>query len=116
MSYTTEVAQVPYARMFMALHVAGLLLALWSVRLFVQRASRLRWTIIASAVVLVAAHALYGWMQGRIPVFCVYCGHYDAPRDHLAKSLSMFIMAVTLMLLPAVRRRFRNTSGNLQRS
>lgn len=115
-SYTAEVAQVPYARMFLALHVAGLLMALWSFRLFVQRASRLRWTIIASAMVLVAAHALYWWMQGRIPVFCVYCGHYDAPRDHLAKSLSLLIMVAVLLLFPAVRRRFRNTSGNLRLS
>jgi hypothetical protein len=116
MSYTAEVAQVPYARMFLAIHAAGLLLALWSFRLFIQRASRLRWTISASAVVLVAAHALYWWMQERIPVFCVYCGHYDAPRDHLAKSLSLLIMVVALLLLPAVRRRFRSTSGNLRLS
>jgi len=81
---------------------------MWSFRLFAQRASRLRWTIIASAVVLVAAHAVYWWMQGRIPVFCVYCGHYDAPRDHLAKSLSLLITVVALLLLPAIRRRFRS--------
>jgi hypothetical protein len=115
-AYEREVAQVPYARMFLALHVAGFLLALWSFRLFVQRASRLRWAIIASAAVLVAAHTLYWWMQGRIPVFCVYCGHYDAPRDHLAKSLSMLIMVVVLLLLPAMRRRFSSTSGNLRLS
>lgn len=112
MSYTAEVAQVPYARMFLTLHVAGLLLALWSFRLFVRRASRLRWAVIASAAALVAAHALYWWMQDRIPVFCVYCGHYDAPRDHLARVLSLFVAVVVFLLLPAVRRRFRNASDS----
>jgi hypothetical protein len=111
-SYTAEVAQVPYARMFLALHIAGLLLALWSVRLFVQRASRMRWAIIASAVVLIAAHALYWWMQDRIPVFCVYCGHYDAPRDYLAKSLSLCVAVAAFLLLPAVRRRFHAHPGD----
>lgn len=106
--YEREVGQVPYARLFLALHAAGLLFALWSFRLFVQRASRLRWTVFASTICLVGAHALYWWMQGRIPVFCVYCGHYDAPGDHLAKSLSMLIMVVVLLLLPAVRQRFRS--------
>jgi hypothetical protein len=115
-SYAAEVAHVPYARMFLAMHAAALLLALWSFRLFVQRASMLRWAIIASAVVLVATHTLYWWMQGRIPVFCVYCGHYDAPRDHLAKSLSLLIMVAILLLLPAMRRRFSSTSGNLRLS
>ena len=107
-SYQDEVAQAPYARMFVALHVVGLLLALWSIRLFMRRASSLRWTLVASVLFLVGAHALDWWMQDRIPIFCVYCGHYDAPRDYLAKSLSLLITVVTILLLPAVRRRFRN--------
>jgi hypothetical protein len=115
-SYRSEVGQVPYARMFLALHVAGLLLALWSIRLFLRRASTLRWIILASALCLISAHGLYWLMQDRIPVFCTYCGHYDAPRDHLAKSLSLCVAVTAILLLPAVRRRFRSTSGDLRLS
>lgn len=111
-SYKSELGQVPYARMFLALHFAGFLLALWSIRLFMRRASALRWTLVASVLLLVGAHALYWWMQERIPVFCVYCGHYDAPRDYLAKSLSLFVAITAILLLPAVRRRFRNASDS----
>lgn len=105
-SYTSELGQVPYARLFVALHAAGLLLALWSIRLFMRRASFVRWTLVASVLFLLGAHGLYWWMQDRIPVFCVYCGHYDAPRDYLAKSLSLFVAITAILLLPAVRRRF----------
>lgn len=111
-SYKSELGQVPYARMFLALHAVGLSLALWSIRLFMRRASSLRWALVASVLLLVGAHALYWWMQDRIPVFCVYCGHYDAPRDHLAKSLSLFVAITTILLLPAVRRCFRSTPGD----
>lgn len=110
-SYTSELGQVPYARMFLALHVVGLLLALWSIRSFMRRASSLRWTLVASVLFLVGAHALYWWMQDRIPIFCVYCGHYDAPRNHLAKSLSLLVTVVAFLLLPAVRRRFHGNSA-----
>lgn len=108
-SYRDELGQVPYARLFLALHVAGLLLALWSVQLFVRRASILRPALIASSLFLVSAHGLYWLMDDQIPVFCVYCGHFDAPDDHLAKSLSLFVAVIALLLLPAVRQRFRST-------
>lgn len=105
-SYKSEVGQVPYARLFLAMHLVGLLFALWSIQLFMRRASGLRWTLVASVLFLIGAHALYWGMQDRIPMFCVYCGHYDAPRDYLAKSLSLFVTVAALLLLPAVRRRF----------
>lgn len=111
-SYTSELGQVPYARLFVALHAAGLLLALWSIRLFMRRASFVRWTLVASVLFLLGAHGLYWWMQDRIPVFCVYCGHYDAPRDYLAKSLSLFVAITAILLLPAVRRRFCSKPGD----
>lgn len=111
-SYTSELGQVPYARMFLALHVVGFLFALWSLRLFLRRASGLRWTLVASALLLVGAHGLYWLMQDEIPAFCVYCGHYDAPRDYLVKSLSLLVAVTAVLLLPAVRRRFRSPLGD----
>lgn len=77
-----------------------------------RRASFVRWTLVVSVLFLLGAHGLYWWMQDRIPVFCVYCGHYDAPRDYLAKSLSLFVAITAILLLPAVRRRFCSKPGD----
>lgn len=111
-AYEQEVGQVPYARMFLSLHVTGLLLALWSLRLFHRRTSRLRWILIASALLLVVAHGIDWRMQDQIPMFCVYCGHYEGPGDHLARSLSLCVAVAAFLLFPAVRRRFRGTPDN----
>jgi hypothetical protein len=107
MAYTQEVGQVRYARLFVMLHAAGLLLALWSLRMFLHRASILRWTLIASALFLVGAHTIDLLAQDTIRLPCVQCGHYDGRYDHLAKALSLFVAITAIQLLPAVRRRFR---------
>jgi hypothetical protein len=111
LSYQQEAGQVPYARMFLALHAAGLLLAIWGLRLFLRRTSLMRWILISSALLLVGANVIDLLERNEIRIPCVQCGHYDGRYDHLAKTLSLFVAVALLLFLPAVRRRFRDRSG-----
>lgn len=99
------VSQVPYARWSLAQHVPGLLLALWSFYLFACRSSISRWALLGSALLTVSAEVTGLVMRDGMSFACFMCLDGSRPGDGLDKATAFFIVAMALLLLPAVRRR-----------
>jgi hypothetical protein len=109
--YQSLVSQVPYARWSLAQHVTGLMLAVWSLHLFVRRSPIMRWALLGSALLKVTVQITGLVMRDGMSFACFICHDDSRPGDGLDNALAFFIVAVALLLLPAVRRRFRKTDN-----
>ena len=110
--YQSLVSQMPYARWSLAQHGAGLMLAVWSLHLFVRRSPIMRWALLGSALLQVTVEITGLIMRDGMSFACFLCHDDSRPGDDLDKALAFFIAATASLLLPAVRRRFRNVSDS----
>jgi hypothetical protein len=102
----------PYARAQLLLHAIGTILATTSLLLF---ARRIRWPIMTSAgsvLLLLVAEAI-GWRSFELYMDSVVCFDCNTPQHGIGRSLFIAITSIAAMLLPAVRRRFRNASDSV---